>query len=58
MTLSDIASAARNLADYIDIHGEQSDLLVVGAQAGLIFGHVTELQDRKKLEMAATTSNG
>lgn len=47
MQISDIGTAARNLADYIDLKGDQADLRVVSAQAGLIFGHVTELQDRK-----------
>lgn len=48
MQLSDVASAARNLADYIDLKGETADMQVVAAQAGLIFGHVTELQGRAR----------
>ena len=48
MTIKDIATAARNLADYIDLYGERADLKIVGAQASLIFGHVTELQDRTR----------
>lgn len=53
MQLSDVASAARNLADYIDLKGEAADMQVVAAQAGLIFGHVTELQDRNVQEKVA-----
>lgn len=52
MQLSDIASAARNLADYIDLKGESAELQIVSAQAWLISGHVTELQDIKAREQA------
>lgn len=50
MQLEDIATAARNLADYIDLKGEQSDMRIVSAQIGLMFGHCTQIQDRKAQE--------
>lgn len=58
MTINDIATAAQGLANYCYREGELADLKIVAAQAGLIFGHVTELQDRKAAQEKATQANG
>lgn len=52
MKINDIATAAQGLANYCYREGESADLKVIAAQAGLIFGHVTELQDRAAQETA------
>lgn len=52
MKVKDIASAAQSLANYCYREGEAADLKVIAAQAGLIFGHVTELQDKAAQETA------
>lgn len=58
MKINNIATAAQSLADYCYQNGESADLKVIAAQAGLIFGHVTELQDLKAAQEKATQANG
>lgn len=54
MKINDIANAAQSLANYCYREGEAADLKVLSAQAGLIFGHVTELHDEKEAQEKAT----
>lgn len=51
MQISDIGTAARNLADYIDLKGEDSDMQVVVAQVSLIVDRAKEVQFDRVPEM-------
>jgi hypothetical protein len=52
--LSEVSSAARNLADYIDIKGDGADMNVVAAQVSLIVARSKEATLDKEPEMAKT----
>jgi hypothetical protein len=58
MKINDIVTAAQSLANYCYREGEAADLRILSAQAGLIFGHVTELQDIKEAQEKAAKANG
>jgi hypothetical protein len=49
MQISDIGTAARNLADYIDLNGESADMALVVAQVGLIAERTERVRRDKTL---------